>query len=34
MRVDGATAVSLQAPAENGNRDEQGGCENSQPGVK
>jgi len=34
MRVDGATAVSLQAPPENGNRDEQGGCENAEPGVK
>ncbi len=34
MRVDGTTAVSLQAPPENGNRDEQGGCENSEPGVE
>jgi len=34
MRVDGATAVSLQAPPENGNRDEQGGCENAEPSVK
>ena len=34
MRVDRATAVSLQAPPENGNRDEQGGRENSEPGVK
>ena len=34
MRIDGATAVLLQAPPENGNRDEQGGCEDSEPGVE
>ncbi len=34
MRVDRATAVSLQAPPENGNREKQGGCENAEPGVE
>ncbi len=34
MRVDRATAVSFEAPPENGNREKQGGCKNTEPGVE
>ena len=34
MRVDRATALSFQAPSENGYRKKQGGCKNAEPGVE
>ncbi len=34
MRVGRATAVLLQAPPDNGNREKQGGRENAEPGVE
>ncbi len=34
MRVDRATAASFEAPSEKGNREKQGGGEQTEPGVK